>query len=194
MSLMAFMRRGREVMLGSFFSFPFMTAHRFLMGLRFGESPGQSMTSMLFYLKKVITLLLWQGAPSHRNLVAPNLVIQERNLSHSISRYRSPLMVTFGGKEIQRASSPNAAEITADHHAGGMFEVHRHILLLGPVDACDSELARTWVNQLESSFVRKHDSFPVLLCPVEVFFTGQPLLNHGGGKEGFFGGGAGQDL
>ncbi len=77
-----------------------------------------------------------------------------------------------------------------------MLDVHSHVLLLVPVDACGTANSlRPGINKLESRFVGKHNRFPVLLGPVEVFFAKpQPLLYHGGGEEGLLGGDAGQDL
>ncbi len=85
-------------------------------------------------------------------------------------------------KEVKGALSSNAAETTPDHHTGGMFYVENNVPLLAAVDTGRTvDTLGPGIYKLESRLVRKHNSLPVLLCPVEVFLAKRkPLLDHGG--------------
>ncbi len=83
----------------------------------------------------------------------------------------------FRRKKVERASSSNTTEAAPDRDARGMLDVHSHVLLLVPVDACGTANSlRPGIDKLESRFVGKHNRFPVLLGPVEVFLQNLSLF------------------
>ena len=83
-SWMALISFGREVMLESRFSLAFMILHRFSIGLRSSEFPGQSSTVKLFswdLSRAMDFLLLWQGAESCKKDLQPCMRIQGNSFS-----------------------------------------------------------------------------------------------------------------
>ncbi len=64
--------------------------HTFSVGLRSGELPGQSIVwnwLTLDWCNPIDFLLLWQGAPSCRNLVAKCICLQGKSFSSSRLQY-----------------------------------------------------------------------------------------------------------
>jgi hypothetical protein len=74
----------------------------FSIGLRSGEFPGQSMTVNGCFLSRAMeSLLVWQGAPSCKNLLTPCMAIQGNSFSLStlmiMELFMELFMVILGG-------------------------------------------------------------------------------------------------
>jgi hypothetical protein len=104
---MALSSLGRDVMAWFLLGSPFIIDQMFSMGFRSGELPGQSiMEKLCWHSNTIDNLLVWQGAPSCRNLVTPCISIQGNNFSLSTVMYIWLFMVVWGGGRKKREPLP----------------------------------------------------------------------------------------
>ncbi len=150
---MALIILGREGTPCDPLSLAFMKAQQFLMGLGLGEFHGQSITvnspSSSLSLD-ITTLLLWQGAPSWRNHLLRQILMNRRRWCSSTVLYCSLFMVWLLGK---RPLPPSTAKAAPDHDRGRVFNHGNGVLLeavLGLLTVASLELTSRKVNSSEN--------------------------------------------